>query len=89
MVTKPKQAVGVTPCMVAVPTRTFRVPPCTIVMSHVVTRATTFNTIVAMGVTNDSMKSLTALTQEGLVSCCVNMGNNIFVEQCVTPFVYN
>ena len=42
-----------------------------------------------MAVTDDSQKSETALAQEGLIRFCVNMGNNKYVEQWVTPLVYN
>lgn len=42
-----------------------------------------------MATSNDTHKSLTALAHEGLVRFCANLGNKMFVEQWVTPLVYN
>lgn len=42
-----------------------------------------------MATSDDAQKPTISLAHEGLVKFCVNMGNNMFMEQWVTPFVHH
>ena len=88
-VTKPKKIARVTTNAVTVPQNYFKFAPRPVTESSTVTSVTICIARVNMAVTDDSRKSPAALAQEGLVRFCVNMGNNRFVEQWVTPLVYN
>lgn len=66
-------------------------PPCMVIMYFTVTNVTTITTLVIMVVIHDSKKSFTPSLKKDWsgIDICVNMGNNMSVEQWVTPHVYS